>query len=294
MLLKFTLCDKRIGASCSIENSTEKGICKSFHDCPSENEVNDKPTFCNAGGFDRIICCSQTKKYTETGFKIFKSDCYVNGEVGVHKLVEHCPKIQKEIENGFKPPVICEENFCTDLVCCPIDKETNRLKNVCKDVDDPFEAIRTRLQHFNYSCTIENSDKKGFITNKQFCKTSTDQKVCIYDFCEGWTCCENEHFTENPECNRYFHANIKFIGNSCTDELSETTGTCRLIDHCPEVNGRALRNLTICGYDCCTPFVCCPMLIDSHPVSKSSNFDILNYFCTLYSKHTLYFSVLKI
>lgn len=276
LLLKFTLCDKKIGDSCSLKNSKEnKGICKYINNCTSALD-NEKPISCNPDILDQIICCQST----ESGFEIIKSECIVEttGEIGAHKLLEHCPTIQRDIKKGYKAPVICDEKFCEDLVCCPINNNTNRLKNICKNYDEPFQVITTRLEHFNFSCAIKNSNKKGFITKKEYCKSSSDQKICKYDFCEGWTCCASENFIKNQECVQEFHSNIKYIGDSCTDLLSGTDGTCRLHNQCPQVIGRAFSNITVCGYDCCELFFCCPE-INSHQKSESSNFVYYFWVC---------------
>lgn len=61
-------------------------------------------------------------------FKTITSECVVDktGESGIHKLLEHCQWMQKEIQNGYKPPTICDNDFCNDLVCCPIERDSNR------------------------------------------------------------------------------------------------------------------------------------------------------------------------
>lgn len=268
-MLKSSKCEKRIGDSCSLDSSNENGTGK--YTCTSAYD-NDKPTFCNPDGLDEIICC-------KTGFETLKSECVVQttGELGVYKLLEHCPEIQKE---GNKAPVICDHKFCEDLVCCPV-KKTNRMKNVCKKFDEPFQAITKRLKHFKYSCIIKSSNKKGFITKKDYCKISNDEMICKYDFCEGWTCCEKENFIENLECLREFDPSIKFIGDSCTDLISGKDGTCRLSEECPEVHNRAFKNATICGYDCCKAFICCPEVESSHHISKSSKVLILFWNCVV-------------
>lgn len=62
------------------------------------------------------------------GFETLSNECIVRstGQQGVHKLVEHCPAIQKEISNGITQPIICEEHFCRDLVCCPTNKDSTK------------------------------------------------------------------------------------------------------------------------------------------------------------------------
>lgn len=283
LLLKSAVSESQIGDSCFLDNSNENGTCKNTYKCTSAYD-NAEPIFCNPDGFDWIICC-------KTVFKTLKSECVVEktGELGVYKLLEHCPEITKE----DKAPVICEHKFCEDLVCCPIKKKTKRMKNVCKNYDEPFQAITTRLEHFNYSCTIKSSNKSGFITKTDYCKSSNDEMVCKYDFCEGWTCCESENFADNLECFREFHENINFIGDSCTDTLTGKFGTCRRSEECPEVSSRFFSNVTFCGYDCCKAFVCCPEVESSHHISKSSKF-LSYYFEGCIVTKFLILSVLKI
>lgn len=48
------------------------------------------------------------------------------------------------------------------------------------------------------------------------------------------------------------------MGDSCTDVNTGLPGTCTVIQQCMEVSKRANTTWTICGYDCCTPIVCCP------------------------------------
>lgn len=61
-------------------------------------------------------------------YETITSECIVDktGGNGIHKLLEHCPWMQKEIKNGYKPPSICDKDFCNDLVCCPIEKDSSR------------------------------------------------------------------------------------------------------------------------------------------------------------------------
>lgn len=51
---------------------------------------------------------------------------------------------------------------------------------------------------------------------------------------------------------------VRMDGNSCTDKQTGLPGTCRILHQCREVLNRNELNQTICGYDCCTPVVCCP------------------------------------
>lgn len=92
-------------------------------------------------GFDKIICGPESQPFnllqlsskdSETvEYEKLTSECVVDktGEIGVHKLLEHCPWMQKEIENGYRAPVICDKEFCNDLVCCPIERNSSSKKN---------------------------------------------------------------------------------------------------------------------------------------------------------------------
>lgn len=126
---------KEIGDSCSLKpNSNSTGVCQLALNCKIGYR-NVKPILCGFKGLNAIVCCPQIssslpKNYTENGYEKLTTNCVVSktGEMGVHKLLEHCPVIQQEIRNGINPPVICEAEFCKDLVCCPIDQMTTRKK----------------------------------------------------------------------------------------------------------------------------------------------------------------------
>lgn len=71
---------------------------------------------------------------------------------------------------------------------------------------------------------------------------------------------------ENPK-----YETVRMVGSSCTDKQTGLSGTCRIIHQCQEVLNREEANRTVCGYDCCTPVVCCPERIDGTSV-KSINY----------------------
>lgn len=127
---------KEIGDSCSLKpNSNSTGICQLASNC-KKGYRNVKPILCGFKGLSAVVCCPQissspSKNYTENGYEKLSVNCVVRrtGEMGVHKLLEHCPIIQQEIRYGIIPPVLCDPEFCKDLVCCPIDKLTTRKRN---------------------------------------------------------------------------------------------------------------------------------------------------------------------
>lgn len=126
---------KEIGDSCSLRpNSNTTGVCQLASNCKIGYR-NVKPILCGFKGLNSVVCCPQisltpSKNYTENGYEKLTVNCVVSktGEIGVHKLLEHCPVVQQEIRNGIYPPVLCEAEFCKDLVCCPIDAMTTRKK----------------------------------------------------------------------------------------------------------------------------------------------------------------------
>lgn len=140
---------------------------------------------------------------------------------------------------------------------------------MCHQYDNPFEIIFVRLINFKYSCKIEGSNRKGIVVRNNKCNTTNIAKVCPYDFCERWTCCED--IIENDfDCKRFYNNNINFIGGSCIDVYSGQTGTCRILKHCEALNNRSYVNITRCGYDCCTLMMCCPNS-NYQPIGISDN-----------------------
>lgn len=156
---------KEIGDTCSLRpNSNSTGVCKLSSNC-KVGFHNVRPILCGFKGLNAIVCCpiispTHSKNYTQNGYEKLNKNCVVSktGEIGLHKLLEHCPFIQQEIRNGILPPVLCEAEFCKDLVCCPMDQITTRKKNgkqiifkqiffnefiflVCRQYDNPLKSF---------------------------------------------------------------------------------------------------------------------------------------------------------
>lgn len=141
-----------VGSSCLVNTTSEKGMCRLIDDC--ELLLDAKSNLCNPGVSSNIVCCP-LKKEIVVEEKIDNEDeeslddylnnltnitipvseylrlpieCVVNktGESGLHRLLEHCPALQRDITNGIEVPIICEEEFCRDLVCCPLAVDNNR------------------------------------------------------------------------------------------------------------------------------------------------------------------------
>lgn len=141
---------KIIGTSCVVNTTSEKGMCKFVIDC--DLLLDAKSNFCESSVSKSIVCCPLKKevfvkpaeevvspeKYEEylsrltilpnSDYIRLTIDCIVNktGEPGLYRILEQCPELQKDIVNGIEVPIICEEDFCRDLVCCPITKDINR------------------------------------------------------------------------------------------------------------------------------------------------------------------------
>lgn len=140
---------------------------------------------------------------------------------------------------------------------------------MCHQYDNPFELIYIRLINFKYSCIIQESNRKGIIVKNEKCNSKSNAKVCPFDFCERWTCCE-DIIDNYVDCKRYYDDNINFIGGSCIDVYSGQTGTCTIRTHCPILENRSFVNITTCGYDCCTLMICCPNS-NYQPIEISDN-----------------------
>lgn len=144
---KVELHNKIIGTPCMVNTTSEKGLCKLVDDC--ELLLDAKSNLCESG----IICCPLHKEllvekkevvsaeaqqaYLDSltplpasAYISLSANCIINqtGEPGVHRILEHCPILQKDLQNGIEVPIICEEDFCRDLVCCPIEKDPHRRK----------------------------------------------------------------------------------------------------------------------------------------------------------------------
>lgn len=78
---------------------------------------------------------------------------------------------------------------------------------------------------------------------------------------------------ENPK-----YDTVRMDGDSCTDKQTGLPGTCRILHQCREVLNREESNRTLCGYDCCTPVVCCPERNDGTSVkSKLYSHTLLDF-----------------
>lgn len=125
-----------IGESCTVNTTSENGLCKLIKDC--EELLDAKSNLC--GMEESVVCCPDKKKIvlkkskpipmfsTKDDYEEFPKECNVTktGESGILKMLEHCPAVQQDIRDGIEQTIICEEDFCRDLVCCPIDKLSNR------------------------------------------------------------------------------------------------------------------------------------------------------------------------
>lgn len=140
--------NKIVSTSCIVNTTSENGICKLVDDCELLLDV--KSNLCDA----RMVCCPTKKEIfvergdmeedpqalqdyldsltniTEPASEYIRLElkCVVKktGEPGLHRILEHCPALQRDVANGLEIPIICEEEFCRDLVCCPIEKGTDR------------------------------------------------------------------------------------------------------------------------------------------------------------------------
>lgn len=137
------------------------------------------------------------------------------------------------------------------------------LSTECSKYDDPFPIIKRRLKTEKYSCTTKDTNKKGILVNSNNCPTKkliplmNKQKVCKYDFCAWIDCCDDLVDTCNPDTSKY--DTVKIIGDPCIDLHSGLTGNCGVIQQCPELfKNRNISDITICGFNCCTPYICCP------------------------------------
>lgn len=130
-------------------------------------------------------------------------------------------------------------------------------------MDDPIKVISRRLTHNKLSCIIKDTNKNGTITSNLDCASfdfknkKNNAKLCKFGFCEYDTCCEKPKDVCKYNDRKYNF--VRMVGDSCTDLHTGLPGICTIVQQCLEVTKRNNSTMmTICGYDCCTPIVCCP------------------------------------
>lgn len=124
-------------------------------------------------------------------------------------------------------------------------------------------SLLSRLTQQN-SCTINGEE--GIYTRIKDCPSIENEnnitKVCNYNICQGWVCCPITKNDDKPIRRLSFidwnFRYTKIVAGSCVDESTGLEGTCMSAQRCnPNYNELSL-NYTICGYDFCTEFICCP------------------------------------
>lgn len=187
-----------------------------------------------------------------------------NGENGEYALITNCPAILKEVRHGSKFPKVCETNeICWDVVCC------NGKTKYGSSYD-----LQLRIERDSETCTVQATGDEGTSVQIKFCPSLIDKRIsrdpiCPFTLCENYVCCprnttdvleksiEIDYFKETCIFDKIFEYSLAFeLRNGCT---------CKPYFKCDEYansydydNDTFSVNVTLCGYNCCVPMVCCP------------------------------------
>lgn len=224
--------------------------------------------------FNGLIVLSAAK-YANISLIDFESSCVLkNGETGNYAALHLCPELLTSVKLGEKFPKICESNeICWDVVCCHGGTEYG----------SSYE-VESRLE--NGTCTLQNTEVKGIYRHKKFCPSLIDESisqdpVCPFTFCENMVCCPHnttevlvtaskiDYFEETCIFDKVFDYSLPYEAGGCVINLTfageKNYGYCKPYFQCEALKGSYdfnndtfSQNVTLCGYNCCVPMVCCP------------------------------------
>lgn len=194
----------------------------------------------------------------------FDDSCLLeNGENGLYATLTNCPNKLKELKLGGKFLKICENyEICWDVVCCNV-----------KPIYGSEYDLTKRLERGNKACKVQPTGVEGTYALKKYCPSLVDESIskdpiCPFTFCENYVCCpqnttdvlekstEIDFFEETCIFDEVFDYNLAYEGR--------TSCLCKPYFKCDEYansydweNDKFSVNVTLCGYNCCVPMVCC-------------------------------------
>lgn len=212
-------------------------------------------------------------KYENNSLINFDSPCTLeNGKDGSYTILSKCPSILHEVKLGGKFPKVCDSNeVCWDVVCCHGDTDHGSVFDV-----------RDRLK--NGSCVVPGTEIKGTSIHQKYCPSLINEKisrdpVCRFTLCENFVCCPPNTTTIVEESTKvdFFHEiclfdksfdggrEYKRKNSECDIEGDSSGGYCSPYFQCEALEDSYdyekdtfSKNVTLCGYNCCVPMVCCP------------------------------------
>lgn len=116
---------------------------------------------------------------------------------------------------------------------------------------------------FQPKCLING--KEGIITYTSDCDSALEiiksgkknPRVCDYKICKDFVCCPIENPSIRIKANEHYEFfYTKFEAGSCTDKITGEEGICKTKKLCEK---ETTRNYTVCGFDNCNEFICCPI-----------------------------------
>lgn len=212
-------------------------------------------------------------KYENTSLIDFDLPCKLeNGENGKYSILSKCPAVLDEVKLGGKFPKICDsKEVCWDVVCCNGDTDFGSVFNV-----------KDRLE--NGTCLVPDTEIKGTYIHQKYCPSLIDENlsrdpVCPFTLCENIICCppnttaiveesaKIDFYHETCFFDKSFDAGREFKRQKheyCEIENS-SGGYCSPYFQCEALQdsydydkNTFSKNVTLCGYNCCVPIVCCP------------------------------------
>lgn len=226
-------------------------------------------------------------KHKNTTLIDFDRQCTLeNGKDGRYAILSKCPAVLDEVKLGGKFPKICDSTeVCWDVVCCHGNTDYGSVFNV---ID--------RLK--NGSCIVPETEIKGTYIHQKYCPSLIDESisrepVCPFTLCENIVCCppnttaiveesaKIDFYHETCFFDKSFDGGREFKRQKneyCDIEWNSSGGYCAPYFQCEALqnsydydNNTFSQNVTLCGYNCCVPIVCCPYTYKkSYPLTPST------------------------
>lgn len=206
-----------------------------------------------------IVFCAG--KYENITLIDFEDPCTLeNGEKGEYATLTNCPEALNKLKLGAKFQNICElSEICWDVVCCHVIPIYGSSYDLKKRLDE--------------TCIINATGAEGTNVPIKNCLSLSDETVsrdpiCPFTFCENYVCCPHnttdileksvgiDYFKETCIFDKIFDYSLAYEVINCY---------CKPYFKCDEYaktydyeNDKFSVNVTLCGYNCCVPMVCCP------------------------------------